>query len=394
MGFLKKLLQGDKKTNQIKIDNEVDINTLEASSIEDVSSQPVSENKSTIEDSCEQILDSMRSLEELKLEYHAVTAYLTDIQKIDAMLPEEREEVNELARKIITLTREKANYKSRTKKISDSAYKLIASFEESLAKDLERMKENEIYQSKIEKDLKYLEGEKASLFYQKEEIKRNESTLKKIGILSSIMTFVLFAIFVIIEINLDVSTKVPFLMTVAMAFLVAAYIIIETGKNRKEIKLLQAKQNRAIYLLNKVKIKYINNTNALDYSYQKFRVKSYSELQYLWEQYKKVKEEEMRFEKNTDLLERSNSELIRMLRRYQLEDPSVWIYQAVALIDSKEMVEVRHRLNVRRQKLRESMDYNNKVKEDATHKISKYLSERPAEKEKVEPLLKKHGIYV
>ncbi len=393
MGFLKKLFKGDR--NKVLIDNDKDIvvNTIEDTS-NDLSVQESKKGKETIEESCEQVLDSMRSLEELKMEYHAVTAYLTDIQKIDAILTEEREDINEYARKIITLTREKANYQSRSKKISDSAYKLIASYEESLPKDLERMKENEVYQSKIEKDLKYLEGEKASLFYQKEDVLNSEKTIKKIGMISSILTVLLFLVFIVIELNLEISTKIPFLMTVAMAFIIAVYIIIETGKNKKEVKLLQAKQNRAIYLSNKVKIKYINNTNALDYSYQKFRVKSYSELQYLWDQYKKVKEEEIRNEKNTDLLERANRELVRMLRKYQLEDPGIWVYQAVALIDNKEMVEVRHRLNVRRQKLRESMDYNNKLKEEGIEKIVKYLSDKPAEKEKVEPLLKKHGIYV
>ena len=50
--------------------------------------------------------------------------------------------------------------------------------------------------------------------------------------------------------------------------------------------------------------------------------------------------------------------IIDELKKQGLEDPNIWAYQPIALFDNKEMVEVRHRLNVRRQKLREKIDFN------------------------------------
>ena len=47
-----------------------------------------------------------------------------------------------------------------------------------------------------------------------------------------------------------------------------------------------------------------------------------------------------------------------MLHIHQLYDSKVWINHANALYDKKEMVEVKHNLLIRRQKLRTRMEYN------------------------------------
>lgn len=399
MGILKKLfLNNHKETNNKEesskeIQLNIETTDLENKGFKEVLKNTRKENQ-TIEESCDQVLDAMRQIEELKLEYHAVTSYLTDIQKIDGILVEEREALNDIARKIITATREKAKIQTTGKRLSDTAYKTIASFEDELPKELKRMQENEIYQSNINNDMKHLEGEKTSLFLQKEDLVERQIYLKKVGILTSIFIVILFGLFAIIENGLDANMKIPFLLTVTMGLVVTTYIFVQATSNQKENKLIEAKLNKAITLLNKVKIKYINNTNALDYSYQKYKVRSYNELLYLWEQYNKAKEDEKKYSTNSELLDKENRELIKILRRYQLDDPGIWVYQAVALIDSKEMVEVRHHLNVRRQKLRDNMDYNNKLKEDSIDRIRQYLNKLPTEKEKYEPLLKKYGIYL
>ena len=39
----------------------------------------------------------------------------------------------------------------------------------------------------------------------------------------------------------------------------------------------------------------------------------------------------------------------------------IWLHQTAALLDKKEMVEIRHNLIIRRQSLRKRMDYNKEV---------------------------------
>lgn len=130
----------------------------------------------------------------------------------------------------------------------------------------------------------------------------------------------------------------------------------------------------------------------MDYNYQKYMVKSYEEFYYLWELYLKTKEEEKRYRQNTELLEQYNRQLTQELKSYELTDPEIWIYQAIAIIDNKEMVEVRHRLNVRRQKLRERIDYTNKTKERSIEEIQKILDKNPEQKEDIIKLLERFGI--
>ena len=43
----------------------------------------------------------------------------------------------------------------------------------------------------------------------------------------------------------------------------------------------EKKGNRAIFLLNRVKIKYVNNVRTLDYMYHKYQVRNAAELSFL-----------------------------------------------------------------------------------------------------------------
>lgn len=56
----------------------------------------------------------------------------------------------------------------------------------------------------------------------------------------------------------------------------------------------EKKLNKAAALLNKIKIKYINAANALDYGYSKYGVKSSYELVKKFEAYLEMKEEQQR----------------------------------------------------------------------------------------------------
>ena len=60
-------------------------------------------------------------------------------------------------------------------------------------------------------------------------------------------------------------------------------------------------------------------------------------------------------------LDESQKDLIHELRRFQIRDPMIWLHQIPALLDRKEMVEIRHGLIIRRQSLRRRMDYNKEV---------------------------------
>ena len=75
--------------------------------------------------------------------------------------------------------------------------------------------------------------------------------------------------------------------------------------------------------------------------------------------------------------------LFRSLKKQHVADADIWIYQPAALIDQKEMVEIRHRLNVRRQKLRDRIEYNAKIKNQSMNALNQLVQKKPALKEEI-----------
>lgn len=347
-----------------------------------------------IRENCEQILESQKQAEETKVEYQLVTSYLSDMQKIDLIPLEDKSEINDSARKIVTLTREREKYQSSNVRISSRQFKYIERYEDDIPTEIKKMKENEDYQIIIKNDMRHLEGEKGVLKYQKKEIIEKQKYLKGLSIIVSILGIVLFLLFIAINYVFNANMLIPFLLTIIMMAVAASYIFYEARKNRYDMKLLGLKQNKAIYLLNRVKIKYVNNTSVLDYSYSKHMVSNYHEFRYLWEQYLRAKDEAKSYKQNSDLLSFYNELLVKELTKYRISDPEVWIYQAVAIIDPKEMVEVRHRLNVRRQKLRERIDYNNNLKESGISEIQRMVNSKNSFRDEIVNILSEYQINI
>lgn len=350
------------------------------------------ERKDYVVEQCEQIVEARNHLEDTKVEYQAVTAYLTDIQRIDMIPVEERETLYDAARRIINLTRERMKFQNREIKITDRQYKNLEKYEDTIPDDIKKLKKEEEYNKVIKADMGHLEGEKSSLAFDLEETLIKQKYLKALCITTSILVILLFAVFYMFTSVFEANMQIPFLLTVCMAMVVAMVIFFQGNRNRYQLKVAEIKLNKAIGLMNKVKIKYINNQSTLDYAYQKYGVNNMTELAYLWEQYVKAKDDAKRYEKNTELLEFYNGILVEELERFQIKDTEVWLYQPIAIIDNNEMVEVRHRLNLRRQKLREKIEYNSSIISESKNEIQRVIERKPECKEEVMAVLEKYWI--
>ncbi|HHV12079.1 MAG TPA: hypothetical protein GXX75_17535 [Clostridiales bacterium] len=345
-----------------------------------------------IRDNCEIILEAGQQMEEAKVEYQAVTSYLTDIQKIDLIPLEERGIIEEAARNIYNLTKERNKLQNRNSILSDPQYRLFERYELQIPKELPAIKESESYQVAIEQDLAHLEEERQSLDLEQKDILNKQSFLKGIAIITSIIVLILFLLFAVLSNYTGGNFTLPFLLTVLMGMALALYIILEARKNVADMAMLQLKQNRLIMLVNKVKIKAVNNRNYLEYSYNKYNIESSEQLKTFWEEYVRLKDEARRYRTNTELIEFYNNELIHQLQQSGIKDAEIWIFQTTAILDNKEMVEVRHRLNVRRQKLRERIDINSKQREEALQSIQSTIRTYPDCREEAEKLLRRYRI--
>ena len=119
--------------------------------------------------------------------------------------------------------------------------------------------------------------------------------------------------------------------------------------------------NKIIQLQNKVKIRYVNNCQLMEYLYLKYNTDSAAKLEKQWKMYQDEKEERKQFAEAEAKIEYYQQQLVQQLAGYRVQMPERWISQTAALLDKREMVEIRHELIQRRQVLRKQMDYNQEV---------------------------------
>ncbi len=393
MGWFSKLTSGKKGRSR---GASIDAGEEVLSSFTEPAKSPKSNSKSEglagIRESCEQITENLKQIEEAKAEYQAVSSYLTDMQRIDMIPKEQRENLEDAARRIINLNKEREKYREKNTSLTDAQYRLLERYEDTLPREMEKLRESERYQRMIDADMKQLEKEKQRLLYEEEDIIRKQSFLKGIGITTCIIILLLFGVFAFLADTTGADLTLPFLLTVVMGMASTLYIYLESRKNIRDIKLTELKQNRQILLMNKVIIKSVNNRNYLDYAYHKYMVEDYSHLKTHWEEFIKVKDAARRYQNNTELLDFYHNELIHELKKYGITDSEIWIYQPIAILDNREMVEIRHRLNVRRQKLRERIELNNQQKEEAMEQIQTLLKNHPEFEEEANRYLKQYKL--
>lgn len=365
----------------------MDIGGLEKDELISLNDQ---DRKRFVQECCESITEIDQQIEEAKKEYEKVTSRLTDIQRIDRIGGSERESLIEVCKRIMRLTQERNQYKNRSLTITESQIRRFDRYVDTLDLEVRKMYDTEVYQRTIESDLGHLDGEKKKLHREQREIVERQNALKGMAKVLIALIASLFVLFAVIYYALEVDMTYPYLGTILLAAISSTVIFLESNRNRGSIILVGRKINKAISLSNRVKIKSINNQNVLDYNREKFHVKNAADFEKQWMEYRRAKEYERKFQENTEQLNRQQELLLDQLRCNQVSEPELWISQTLAVIDQREMVEIRHALNVQRGKLRDQIEYNEDAKRNMVARIDRVMAEYPAMKEEIICMVKKY----
>lgn len=324
---------------------------------------------------CEQMIDASREIENVRDEYRVVTAYLNDIQIIEDLSPKEREGIIDSATHIMNLNKIRDELLETRNRISEAQFAQFQEEEKNIAQAIKRLSNNETYLAAIERDLHTLEGEKLSWNIDKKDAIREMKQLRKISIWLLILFGVLIAVFMTLLLGFDKPVMLPMFIAMFVVVCIGAYSLIHYQDAQRDVKQCDININHAITLENHVKIRYVNMKNAVDYACEKYKVSNSKELIYRYEQYQEMVKEKRKFKEANDDLTYYSEKLIRQLREYHLYDASIWVNYAHAIVDKSEMVELKHNLIVRRQKLRTRLEYNlhnlNDMKEKALLNIDK-----------------------
>ena len=309
----------------------------------------------------EQIAEASREVENLQHEYQVVTSHLKDIEEIEALPENESRLLMECAKRIDTLERQQSGYKERKNRMTDEKFYQMECMEEEVQEAYEKLEKAEEYQNLIKRDLRRLDSERQAYGFRKIELRHLMKDTRSMTIVCATAVIFCLLLLLILQYAFSFDVKIGYLAAGGIGALAITAIFLKYNDAVRELSQVESGISRLIRLQNTVKIRYVNNTHLLDYLYMKYNVKSAQELGRDYKQYLEEKDERHNYKRAEIELDSTQQELLHILRRYQVKDPMIWLYQTQALLDKKEMIEIRHSLIIRRQSLRRRMDYNKEV---------------------------------
>ncbi len=331
-----------------------------------------------VQDFCEQLVDVSYHMEDLKKEYKVVTSYLTDIQRIEELPIDIATELIDTAKRIEMLDKNRHTYLQSENLLSMEQYKTISRLEDEVVDTIKSLNEMEHRDSMLKNDMGHLEGEKESLKYRRRDCAVGIDRLRAV-LGTVLMLFLVTAMGVIwYGLSTRANVTIPALVIGAIVMIVFAACYAKYIDYKIEIKESDAKVKRAVSLLNKVKAKYINNRSTLEYIYEKYGVNSAKELEYMWVQYDTMNKDAMRYSQANNDFRVYCDRLVKRLSSVGVKDPLVWPKQTNALIDRREMVEIKHSLNLRRQSIRDKLSTCEKIADNAKIAIKASVELNPA----------------
>lgn len=331
-----------------------------------------------VKQQCDIMEEAAEHIENVKAEYEAVTEEFNDIQLIDEAPQDIKNKIISCAEVIDSMMVDRRILKSTEHKLSNSAYRRMETFEDEIPSGIKLMQAQEEYYDAVKQDLRVLEGERMNLRLESKALVKRQlqiRSLARIAFAAMVVVFIIFIVSMVIVEN-DADTALFIVISLFAAILaVGMFAILKVTE--RNVLVTEIKLNKATGLLNKIKIKYVNAANTLDYEYSKYGVKSAYELENKYKLYEEMKAEQGRMLDMTSSLNSAENDLESILRKLGLSDPHIWFGRVKAFINPKEMVEVRHELNTRRYKLRQQIEYNEKRIEEAKSNIKNATLSNP-----------------
>ncbi|MBO6132863.1 MAG: hypothetical protein J6P05_00825 [Lachnospiraceae bacterium] len=343
-----------------------------------------------IKSCCTQIVEATDEIEKATMEYRLVTNYLTDIEVVEKLPQEMRSKINGTAIRIVNLEKDTAARAKQGSKIPEEKYFIILKHEKEVNGDLERMRENEHFQGLIRSDLSKLESEKAVTIYRIDELRGKEQNARSMAILITAAGILTAVILAVLQMWLRFNTGIGYILLCAAAALSYTFLYVNFSNARQELRQKRNYLNAVIHKQNVVKIRYVNNTNLLDYEYRKYHVNHSDELEYFLAAFQDEKKARRFLEKADGEIGDEKRHLVKLLRTLNLNDPNIWVNQCEALVDPKEMVEIRHDLIQRRQAVRKRIEYNTENRDASKDEISGIAKEYPEYGEEILGIVSKY----
>ena len=336
---------------------------------------------------CEELTELAEQYSDLKREYSDVTAYITDCETLTNLPDNEFAYIRETAERLVNHMSVRDRYINRTKKISDSQMILFDKYEDELLPALKKLEENEKYQDTVKRDMSYLEGEKLQWIMHRDNMQDEKRILKNAAmIVFGIFSFIMIVL-IVMYLGFEADITYGWLITAILAIIAGFVILVRYQNDDAEIRIATKNAKRAIELLNKVKIKYVNITNAVDYERRAYNVKDYRDFSAQLEDYQEACRERTKYLETNQELDFYNEKLVKQLSKYKLYDSRAWLEIPYILVNPGDMVERKHQLYLKRQKLREDISNIDAEMAKKRYKLKQALNTNPEYTKEIKEIL-------
>ncbi len=325
----------------------------------------------------EQVKDASTEMDKLSNEYNFVTATLKDMDEIDALPLEEKIGLQDSARKILFYQEENAQNNLKKTNMTEAQFRAMERIEDNMPKAYEDIDAAEKYKVLVKEDLHKLEGEKHAYAYRQAELNRDIMNSRGMVIICVFAAALCVLMLLVLQFGFEMETGIGYIIVALAAAVAITILFVRYQDATKELSRTQKGINRIILLQNTVKIRYVNNANLLDYLYTKYNVTSAKELKKAWDAYLVEVDLRDRNKANEQELTFYQAELLRKLRKYQLNDVYAWLHNPQAILEHNEMVELRHSHIIQRQKLRARMDYNKRLAKEGEKELREFINKYP-----------------
>ena len=332
---------------------------------------------------CQVVAETSAYIEKIKDEYRQLGRQMSDISSIESLSEDSRLQLKKQAVKAIELREKKKNIRREKSKLTSIQHDTMEKYEEEFPKALVNLQNDEKYLSAVKHDMKMLESEEISLREDIENCTNRRLNIRNVAVISF---FAIMAVFVIFLASGQIESEHGmrlFMIVLLMAALLVLLVFIAQRNVLYRMKLAEKKLNRAVMLLNKTKIKYVNIANSVDYQQKKYHTKNAYELGRTYEIYLDEKKKLEKYRKSVTELDDAEFVIDRMLTEMNLFDPDFWMARIDVLADDKAMKTFKKELKLKRVKLMDQIEFNRKKTEDAKNNVMKYVKEHPEQSEKV-----------
>lgn len=338
----------------------------------------------------EQIACADKETEELTGEYALVTAYLSDMEEIEALPEREKQQLEQNARMVHALEQDREHYLSREERMPDSEYQILRKQEQTVEEGIEKLRNAEKYAGLVKQDLKKIDVERQAHAFRASELEGTCANYR--GMTAIFMIAVVFCLLLlaILQFGFHMETAWGYFVAVISGAIAVTVTYVKYMDAQKELQKMRRAMSKLVQLQNKVKIRYVNNTNLMEYLRLKYHTETAKELEQKWVAYQQEREERNRFAEAESKIEHYQELLVSQLSRYHLRDPERWRNQTAAIIDKREMVEIRHDLILRRQALRKQLDYNKSAASKAHEELMALANDYPAYRREILEMVDKY----